>query len=105
MELDPSLLRESLRVLRVDKSRRRPPRVDAAHAEDRVALFNLICPVGTMVRYYPAWGLWDKATTHYVSDRACVSASGEPAVLLDGVSGRVSLWNCEPVVINAAEAA
>lgn len=105
MELDPILLKDSLRVLRVDKSRRRPPRVDAAHADDRVVLFNLICPVGTMVRYYPVWGQWDKVTTHYVSDRAYVSASKEPAVFLDGVSGCVSIWNCEPVVIDAAEAA
>ena len=61
--------------------------------------------VGTMVRYYPVWGQWATATTHYVSARAFVSASKEPAVALDGVSGCVSIWNCEPVIIDAAEAA
>ncbi len=102
MELDPVLLEESMQALRVDKSRRRPPHVDSAHAADRAVLFNLVCPVGTIVRYFPIWGQWDKSQTCTVSRRAYLSASKEPVVFLDDVSGCVSVWNCEPVTIQPA---
>lgn len=101
MELDPERLNDSLHALLIDKSRRCPSR----YALDRVVLFNLVCPVGTKVRYYPIWGQWDQATIHHVSERAHMDILNEPAVLLDGVSAYVSLWHCEPVIPDTTEVA
>lgn len=60
-----------------------------------VSRWNELCPVGTLVRFYPVWDRWNEFRIAAVKWRASMLPSGQ-AVLWLAVEGCVAAAHCEP---------
>lgn len=101
--------RRALAPLGVDFGRARPPapsttrstrteRADGQTAAQLlVAYWNELAQVGTKVRYYPRWGAWGQCIDTELTRPATLAKDGSPVLWLQGVSGYVSAWHCEPL--------
>jgi len=69
------------------------PAIRIWKADNLVATFNQLCPVGTPVTYYPIAGRKQPAREAETRSKAWVLPNGEPLVSIDGVAGGVSLFH------------
>src|SRR5581483_2548087 len=83
--------------LAIKRTGRCTPRPGPVAVADRIALWNLLAPPGTKVRYFPTWGRWGEWREGTIRAPASVLGSGEPVLWLENTSGCVSAWHCEPM--------
>jgi hypothetical protein len=66
-------------------------------ARDEAHEFNANYPVGTPVRYLKIWGVESSGVDTKTRSEAWAMDCGEACVMVEGVSGGVSLSHCYPL--------